>query len=64
MNKCGACGSEFAPETFHACVDARIRELEKLLREGVDGFGRVLTTSDQAGMQKWRDRARELLGES
>ena len=40
----------------------RIAELEKLLREGVEGFGRVLVqTSDQAGVQDWRRRARKVL---
>ena len=43
----------------------RIAELEKLLREGVEGFGHVLVqTSDQAGVNDWRGRARELLGEA
>ena len=40
----------------------RIAELEKLLREGVEGFGRVLVqTSDQAGVADWRRRARKVL---
>ena len=42
---------------------ARIAELEKLLREGVEGFGRALVqTSDAARVQDWRRRARGLLG--
>lgn len=40
----------------------RIAELEKLLREGVGGFGHVLVqTSDQAGVNDWRRRVRDLL---
>ena len=41
---------------------ARIAEVEKLLREGVEGFGSILVqTSDQAGVNDWRRRAREVL---
>ena len=53
--------------TENICADqeARIAELEKLLREGVEGFGRALVqTSDAARVQDWRRRARELLGEA
>ena len=40
---------------------ARIDELEKLLREGIEGFGRVLVqTSDRAGVSDWRRRARKV----
>ena len=45
--------------------EVRIAELEKLLREGVEGFGHVLVqTSDQAGVNDCRSLARELLGEA
>ena len=46
-------------------LEVRVAELEELLREGVEGFGHVLVqTSDQAGVNDWRSRARELLGEA
>ncbi len=43
-------------------MQTRIAELEEALREGVEGFGRVLVqTSDQAGVNDWRRRARKVL---
>lgn len=50
------------PETLADLTGERMKTLEGLLREGVDGFGRVLvSTSDDAGVRDWQKRARAAL---
>lgn len=60
----GQPGIYSCPVCVETAQQARIEALEKLLREGATGFGRVLiATGDDAAVYDWMRRAGELLGE-